>query len=271
MGIKMIAIDLDGTLLNENHGLNTATIQAVKQAKVAGIKVVLCSGRPLSGVSQYFETLGLVDPGDYVISYNGAMVQHADTGDVLVQHTLTAKDFQDMAALAEELGVHIQALDEAKLYTPNADISKYTVRESYLVKMPLFYRKADTFDASKRFAKLMMIDEPGLLAEAKKNLPSECFDKYYIVNSEPFFLEIQNKAVNKGNAVKALADNLGYEMSEVMAVGDQANDIPMIKAAGIGVAMGNAAPEIIAAADVQTATNIEDGVAKAIVKYALNA
>lgn len=271
MGIKMIAIDLDGTLLNENHGLNPATIQAVKAAKVAGVKVVLCSGRPLSGVAQYFEALGLTEPGDYVISYNGAMVQHADTGVVLVQHTLSAQDFKDMANLAETLGVHIQALDESQLYTPNADISQYTVRESYLVKMPLFYRQADSFQESKRFAKLMMIDQPALLAAAKQKIPSEYFDKYYIVNSEPFFLEILNKAVNKGNAVKALADAIGIKLSEVMAIGDQANDIPMIKVAGIGVAMGNAALETIAAADVQTATNVEDGVAKAIEKYALKA
>ncbi len=269
MPIRLIAIDLDGTLLNEHHTLNPATVETIKEAKKQGITVVLCSGRPLTGLQTFLHELGLTEPGDYAISYNGGMVQHADTGEALVQHGLTYHDFRRLFNLADDLGVHVQALDRNHLYTPNADISRYTVRESFLVNMPLFYRQATDFAPDSEFVKVMMIDEPDLLEQAKANIPADVRDDYYIVNSEPFFLEFMNKHVSKGNAVTALAEHLGYSMAEVMAIGDQANDLPMLKVAGTGVAMGNATAEVKAVADVETATNIEDGVAKAIAKYAL--
>ncbi|MFD1486064.1 sugar-phosphatase [Lacticaseibacillus baoqingensis] len=270
MHIKLIAIDMDGTLLNEHNTLTPATIAAVKAAKQQGIKVVLCSGRPLTGLQQFFAPLGLIDAGDYAITFNGAMVQEADTGQVLLEHTLTYPDFRQLMQLAQDIGVHVHAEDAAKMYTPNADISKYTVREAYLVDMPLFYRQPETFAVDKQFAKVMLIDEPDLLTQAQKQIPQHFFDDYYFVHSEPYFLEALNKNANKGNAVMDLAKRLGYDASQVMAIGDQANDLPMIKAAGLGVAMGNAIPAVKAAAQVQTATNAQDGVAKAIRQWALS-
>ncbi|WP_127849381.1 sugar-phosphatase [Lacticaseibacillus hulanensis] len=270
MSIKLIAIDLDGTLLNENHALNPATVTAVKRAKEQGIKVVLCSGRPLTGLQAYLHELNLTEPGDFSISYNGALVQHVDTGKTVVSETLSCADYKRIQDLANELHIHAHVQDEAHIYTMNADISPYTVRESFLVNMPLFYRLPDTFPADKRFAKVMLIDDPAKLAAAKEKIPAAFFDDYYIVNSEPFFLEFMNKAVSKGNAVTALAKYLGYTMDEVMAIGDQANDLPMVEAAGTGVAMGNAIDAVKDAAQVITATNVNDGVAKAITEYALN-
>lgn len=269
MAIKLIAIDLDGTLLNANHGLNPATIAAVKDAKAAGIKVVLCSGRPLTGVKLYLPELGLTEPGDFAISYNGALVQHTDTGKTVLSESLSYAEYRRIEKLARTIGVHAQVLDDAHLYTANADISRYTVRESYLVNMPLFYRHADDFPTDKQFAKVMLIDEPAVLDAAIKHIPDEFYRDFYIVKSEPFFLEFMAAKVNKGNAVTALAQYLGYSMDEVMAIGDQGNDLPMIKAAGTGVAMGNALPEVKAAAQHVTATNVEDGVAKAIREWAL--
>ena len=268
MSIKMIAIDMDGTLLDPNQQLTAETIKTVKEAKTHGIKIVLCTGRPLTGLEQFFGPLGLVDPGDYAITYNGAMVQHADTKEILLQHSLSYDDFVDLTALANRLNVHSHAEDADYMYTPNADISKYSVRESYLVNMPMFYRLPDQFPHDKQFAKVMFIDEPDVLAAATAKIPADYFERYYFVNSEPFFLEALNKNASKGNAVTDLAQKLGYSMDEVMAIGDQANDLPMIKAAGCGVAMGNAIEEVKAHAQVITATNAENGVAKAIQQYA---
>ncbi len=268
MPIRLIAIDMDGTLLNEHNLLTPATIATVKEAKTRGIKIVLCSGRPLTGLQPFFEPLGLVDDGDYAITYNGAMVQRADTGEILLQHSLTYAEFLELTTLATKLGVHSHAEDEARMYTPDRDISRYSVRESYLVNMPLSYRQPDEFAQDKRFAKVMYIDDPNFLAQVQAKIPASFFDRYYFVNSEPFFLEALNKQASKGNAVKDLAAKLGYGLDEVMAIGDQANDLPMIKVAGTGVAMGNAIPEVKAAAQFTTATNAEDGVAQAIRNYA---
>ncbi|MCI1987122.1 MAG: sugar-phosphatase [Lactobacillus sp.] len=268
MNIRLIAIDMDGTLLNEHSALTPATIAAVKEAKQRGIKIVLCSGRPLTGLRQFFAPLGLVDDGDYAITYNGAMVQRADTGAILLQHSLDYQDFRQLMQLAADIGVHAHAEDELNMYTANADISKYSVRESFLVDMPLFYRLPDTFPADKHFAKVMFIDDPAVLSAAQTKIPQHFFDDYYFVHSEPYFLEALNKNASKGNAVMDLAQRLGYDRDAVMAIGDQANDLPMIEAAGLGVAMGNAIPAVKAAAQVQTATNTEDGVAKALRQWA---
>lgn len=270
MSIKLIAIDMDGTLLNEHNVLTQATIDTVKVAKTRGIKIVLCSGRPLTGLRAFFPQLGLTEPGDYAITYNGAMVQEADSGKVLLQHSLTYAEFLELTQLAKDLNIHTHAEDEANMYTPNRDISRYSVRESFLVDMPLFYRLPEEFPADKQFAKVMFIDHPKLLAAAQQKIPQAFFDRYYFVNSEPFFLEALNKKASKGNAVTDLAGKLGLTMDQVMAIGDQGNDLPMIQAAGLGVAMGNAIPEVKAAAQVITATNAEDGVAKAIRQYAFN-
>lgn len=268
MSIRLIAIDMDGTLLNEHNLLTANTIATIKTAKTRGIKIVLCSGRPLTGLKAFFPQLGLVDPGDYAITYNGAMVQEADSGKVLLAHTLNYQQFLELTNLANQLHVHSHAEDEANMYTPNRDISRYSVRESYLVNMPLFYRQPEEFAADKQFAKVMFIDEPELLAKAKAQIPQNFFDRYYFVNSEPFFLEALNPKASKGNAVADLAAKLNLDLTEVMAIGDQANDLPMIQVAGLGVAMGNAIPEVKAAAQVITATNAEDGVAQAIRQYA---
>ncbi|WP_225049256.1 sugar-phosphatase [Lacticaseibacillus kribbianus] len=269
MTIRLVAIDLDGTLLNAAHGLDQVTIDAVRAAVAQGVRVVLCSGRALSGIAPFFPALGLGQLGDTVIAYNGALVQDAATGEVIDQHTLSLDDYRRLAALAGELGVHIQALDATRLYTPNADISRFTVRESYLLHVPLFYRPLADFAETQRFSKVMIIDEPALLAKAKQALPKAYFDDYYIVNSEPFFLEVLHPAVSKGNAVTTLARHLGIPMAEVMAIGDQANDVSMIEAAGLGVAMGNGIEAAKAAADAITATNVEGGVAQALKKFVL--
>jgi Cof subfamily protein (haloacid dehalogenase superfamily) len=269
MAIKLIAIDLDGTLLNDQKELNPATVAAITAAKAAGIKVVLCSGRPLTGVRKFLRQLQLTDAGDFAISYNGAMVQHTDTGAAVVASTISYADYRRIQDLADTLGVHAHVLDDKQLYTANADISKYTVREAYLVDMPLFYRLPDSFPADKRFVKVMLIDDPDLLANAAQQIPATFHQDYYIVNSEPFFLEFMNKSVSKGNAVTTLAKHLNLSMAEVMAIGDRENDLSMIQAAGTGVAMGNAIPEVKAAAQVVTATNENDGVEQAIREYAL--
>lgn len=268
--IKLIAVDMDGTLLNEHSRLNQATIDAVKQAKAHGIKVVLCTGRPLTGLRQFVGKLGLTEPGDYAVTYNGAMIQHVADGKVLAHHTLTLDDYKKIDALGHSHQVHVYAEDEANMYTSFPNISRYSVYEAFLVEMPLFYKTLDQFDADHMFSKVMFIEEPELLASAKPEFVAALAEDYNLVQSEPFFLEVLHKKASKGNAVAALAERLGYSMDQVMAIGDQNNDMSMLEVAGLPVAMGNAIPAVKAVAKVVTATNKEDGVAKAIMRYAIN-
>ncbi|BCQ42483.1 hypothetical protein ERHA55_00100 [Erwinia rhapontici] len=115
----------------------------------------------------------------------------------------------------------------------------------------------------------MMIDEPELLDAAIARLPAEARARNTILKSSPYFLEILNKQVNKGAGVKALADRLGLQREEVMALGDQENDLAMLEFAGTGVAMGNGIDAVKAIAQFVTTSNLEDGVAVAIEKFVL--
>ncbi len=124
-------------------------------------------------------------------------------------------------------------------------------------------------DPATRFPKLMMIDKPHLLDKAIAGLPARARDSYTILKSAPYYLEILNPLVNKGYGVKMLADKLGLQQSEVMAIGDQENDLAMIEYAGTGVAMGNAIDSVKNIAQFVTKTNMEDGVAHAIEELVL--
>jgi len=144
---------------------------------------------------------------------------------------------------------------------------KYTVHEAYLVDMPLRYRSVEEITPEIKAIKMMMIDEPEILDEAISKIP-ECFkEKYTTVKSTEFYYEILNKEASKGNALKKLAAHLNIPIEETMAIGDNENDLSMIEAAGIGVAMGNATDSVKAAAQVETTSNDEDGVAEILFKY----
>ena len=167
------------------------------------------------------------------------------------------------------MGSHFHALDRNTLYTANRDISYYTVHESFVATIPLVFCEAEKMDPSIEFLKVMMIDEPAILDQAIARIPAEVKEKYTVLKSSPYFLEILDKRVNKGTGVKSLAEVLGIKQEEIMAIGDQENDIAMIEYAGVGVAMDNAIPAVKEAANFVTKSNLEDGVAWAIEKYVL--
>lgn len=269
MSIKLIAIDIDGTLLNEKNELAPRTIQALNAATAKGIKVVLTTGRPLTGVKPYLQALGLTGDEQYVITFNGALSQTV-SGNIITKETITYQDYRDIEALSRQLDVHFHVEDEQLIYTAHALIPKYSIGESYLVNMQIQYMPVADM-AVKDYSKGMMIDEIDVINRVAKEVPAEFHERFYIVQSTPFFLEFLNKAASKANALAELSAKLGIDQSETMALGDQNNDLPMLKWAGLGVAMGNGTDEAKAAADVITATNAEDGVAQAVEKYVLAA
>ena len=267
--IKLIAIDIDGTLLNDNHQITEPVRLAISQAKKAGAKVVITTGRPLKGVEPILSELGLEEPGDYVITYNGALVQKTDTGEALISESLTYDDFLDIEMTARKLGTHVHALTMDGIYTPNRNIGKYTVNEAYLVNMPIYYRTPEEmgeFD----FVKMMYIDEPAILDPVIEGLPERFSEKYTLVKSAPYYLEILNKRASKGKAVLHLADKLNIQIDEIMAIGDQENDRAMLEVAGLPVVMENGNPELKKIAKFITKSNNEHGVAHAINKFVLD-
>ncbi|WP_343553090.1 sugar-phosphatase [Pantoea sp.] len=269
MAIKLVAIDMDGTLLNPQHEITPAVKSAIARAHQKGVMVVLTTGRPFVGIQRYLMELDLVDEGQYCISYNGALVHRANDGECVAEITLGFDDYLYIEQLARDLGVHFQAFDKSFLYTPNKDISEFTIHEASLTGIPVRYRSVEEMDRATRFPKLMMIDKPDLLDSAIQRLPQQARDNYTILKSAPYYLEILDSRVNKGQGVKMLADKLGLAREEVMSIGDQENDLAMIEYAGTGVAMGNAIESVKKIAQFITKTNMEDGVAHAIEELVL--
>lgn len=269
MAIKLIAIDIDGTLINSQHEITAYTEQVIQRAKVEGIKIVLCTGRPFISAQKYVQQLQLDVEDGYLITYNGALTQETNTGNIINHIGLTGKDYKIVAQLAQLIGAHFQAFDFEAIYTSDRDISCYTGRESYMTTMPILYRTLDEIDDSYPFTKLMFIDEEPVLDRAIAAIPAHIHEQYTIVKSEAFYCEVLNKKASKGQAIKHLISKLNIAQHEVMTIGDHPNDFDMIQFAGIGVAMGNAVDEIKEIADYITATNDENGVAQAIEKFAL--
>lgn len=269
MFIKLVAVDIDGTLLTSQRELTPAVKEAVTQAKAQGVKVVITTGRPIAGVKTLLDDLNLRDPGDYVITFNGGLVQDTATGEDLVKETLTYDDYLDLELLARKLGVHMHAITKEGIYTANRDIGKYTMHEAMLVSMPVFYRTPEEM-ADKEVVKIMFIDEPEVLDPAIAKIPADFYDRFGMVKSTPFYLEVVKKTVSKGNAIKHLADKLGLDMSQTMAIGDEENDRTMLEVVAVPVVMANGNPELKKIAKHITFSNDESGVAHAIKAWVLN-
>lgn len=267
--IALVAIDMDGTLLDPTHKLTERAKTAIAQARALGVHIVLTSGRPVSGLAPFLQELGIDGDDDYCIACNGGLVRRLGTGENVAEFPLSFEDFRYCEQVARDIGVHFQALDGQRLYTPNQDISRYTVIDSHLSHVPLSYRRVEDMDPSMSFIKLMMIDEPDVLDAAIARLPAELTERFAVLKSAPFFLEVFDHRAGKGPSLQRLAEHLGIDRANVMAIGDQENDLTMLQFAGTSVAMGNAIDAVKAVARFETTTNSDDGVAKAIERFVL--
>ncbi|MEQ4922299.1 sugar-phosphatase [Proteus hauseri] len=267
MSIKLIAIDLDGTLLNKQHEITPAVKDAVLRAKEAGVHIVLASGRSFNGISPYLKALNLDKADCYCISNNGSQIHQADSGEVIIEDLLNFEDYLYFENLSREIGVHFHVLNDNKIYTSNLHISHFTCQEAFLSWTPLYYRPVNEMQSDMRFSKFMIADAPTVLDSAIQYLPTNIYQQYSILRSAPYFIEILNTNVNKGSAVQKIAEHLKITPEKIMCIGDQENDLAMLKYAALGVAMGNAPDSIKNIAKFVTLSNEENGVAVAINKF----
>ncbi|PTT64941.1 HAD-IIB family hydrolase, partial [Stenotrophomonas sp. HMWF003] len=144
--VHLIAIDMDGTLLNPAHKLTPRVKQAIAAARAQGVRVVLASGRPVSGLAPFLTELGIEGDAEFCIACNGAVVENLGSGQRVVEYPLSFEDFLFCERIARDLGIHFQALDGRRMYTPNQDISIYTVADSHLSHVPLSYRRVEDMD-----------------------------------------------------------------------------------------------------------------------------
>ncbi|BDZ30197.1 Cof-type HAD-IIB family hydrolase [Lactiplantibacillus sp. WILCCON 0030] len=267
--IKLMAIDIDDTLLNSHGQLLASTKHRVQQLLASDVKVVLCSGRPFDGVKPFLTELGITGDDQYVITNNGALVQTA-TGQILAQSTLTADYYAKLAALSVKTSLGFNAIDTAgNIYTANANINKYVVMQASENQAGLFVRDVADLPTDLALTKGVFVGEPDQLDAHLAEIQAGLATGTYIVRSAPVLLEVMSDCANKGNGLFDLTSYLGLAPAEVLAIGDADNDLPMFEFAGIAVSMGNGGTNAKAAADYITTSNDEDGVAHTIEKFLL--
>lgn len=268
VSIKLVAIDLDGTLLRSDRTISKENKQAILAAKEAGVKVVLTTGRPLKATEHYLEECQLMEPGDYCITYNGGLIQKTDTGEVLRKTIMSHDDVLEVHQLLEKLNLPMSAVGMDSIYeTPHPEGKPSLYREI----QPLLDIKEDVEPNDiPDIAKVVSSRSVEEIDGAISNIPSHFYDKYTIVKSQPTLVEFMTKGVHKANGLRMMSELLDITQDEMMAIGDMENDATMIEYAGMGVAMGNADERIKELSQYVTKSNDDHGVAHAITKFVLN-
>ena len=266
--IKVLALDLDGTLTNSQKEVTPRTRAALDAAIAKGVTIVLASGRPTAGVLPLAKELGLDKKGGCILSYNGGKIIDCATGEELVQHPFPADLIPTVCTFARYWNVVPLTYDNEGIVTEVPD-HPYVLEEARINKLPV--RQVPDLPAEVTYPinKLLLVGDPVDMPHVEELMQQEFAGKLSIYRSAPFFIETMPLGVEKAASLNMLLQVLGLTPAELMACGDGWNDLPMIEFAGLGVAMGNAFPEVKAVADVITADNNHDGVAEAIERYAL--
>ncbi|EOH97178.1 cof-like hydrolase [Enterococcus haemoperoxidus ATCC BAA-382] len=267
--IKLVAIDLDGTLLNSKKEISERNKQALAKAKAAGVKIVICTGRPLAAIGIYLDALNLRDNGDYSITFNGGLVQKNDTGEIIEKASMPLENVHDLFELAAALNVPLDILSDGlvlQLPTTQNYESLYSQLNTLLTYESY---ELDQLTADRIYNKAVIAVEQTYLDEQIKKIPSPFYDRYEIIKTRSNLLEFMPKGITKAYGISLLARDLDINQEEIMTVGDEENDLPMIEYAGLGVAMENAVARVKDLADVITDTNDNDGVAQAVEKFVL--
>lgn len=260
MDIKAIFLDLDGTLNNDAKVITPRTAAALRAAQELGVRLVLASARPSPGLFKERDVLKLREFGGILMSYNGGRIVDAQTDKVLFETAMEQEQARTVLRFLEALPV-MPILDDGKqFYVTN----KNGYKVDYECKNNgMSCTQVDNLADFLCFSpvKILMSAEPPILPQVQKEIDTFLPHELTVVQTAPFYLEVIPTAINKGQGVLDTCKALGIAPADTVAFGDAENDIPMLKAAGIGVAMGNAVPTVKAAADEVTLSNNADGIA----------
>ena len=293
---KLLALDMDGTLLDENKKISKKNIQAIKKAKQLGVKIVIASGRTIQGIEKYLEKLDLLSEDNYCVVCSGSLVMNNTKEKVIQSNPLSYEDFRYIFDLAKQLDINLNMYsDESILIHSN---NYYSRLDAIANNLPLEIMDFNSLNKDTLITKIMLINEdlsmleemqalfPNIIVEdtsiqSKKDynkelfkdiskLPVEFLEKFTVSKVTPFNVEVMKKSSNKRSGLEKIAEQFKIKPQEIICIGDSGNDKEMIEYAGLGVAMGNAFPEIKEIADYVTLTNDENGVAHVIDKFILN-
>jgi len=267
---KLLALDLDGTLTGSNKRVSAVNKEYIAKAQKEGVKIVLASGRPVLGIRPIAESLDLYHKGGYILAYNGGHIIDCSMGIDLVRQTIPMNLYHGICTINKKFHVHPLTYNDIGVICED-DESEYVKKEGFNNGIPVIKVSSLEEEVKAPVVKFMVVGEHRELEQAYGYLLNMYKGLLNIFFSEPYFLEVTPLGIEKASALEWLCKILSVNKEETMACGDGLNDIPMLKYAGLAVAMDNAYGETKKYADYISSSNEEDGVAEAIKKFILQA
>ena len=263
--IRLVAFDLDGTLIGRDMTVRPRVIAAIEKMREAGVAGAIATGRMYRNAVPFAQGLGFSAP---VICYQGAAI--VDPGDdrILREHPLANDAAMDVVRAAHEWGAYVQLYRDDGYYCEDEDRwAKIYERVSGV--RPIVVPSLEEAFAGRSSTKAVLVVDPADAERYVAMLRERLGDRAYVTRSYPEFVEIMDPAVDKGDALRWIADRMGIAMDQVAAIGDAWNDEPLLTAAGFGIAMGSAPQALRDIADATVGDLEHDGVAEAIERYVL--
>lgn len=272
--VRVIAMDLDGTLLRTDKTIGERTKKALMRAQERGIRLVLASGRHFRGVFGFAQELELRKYGGFIIGINGGqvydcknekMVSEIFMDDSLMREYIDA--WKSRLCPADSVG--IMAYTDGVLFSqdPEAHKVRSAAEHNHLeLRVPEQFPE----DIDRSALKVIVAGKAEIIQPIRRELEKEFEGRIYLTHSSPDFIEAMPYGMDKGRGIRILCEHLGFGADRVAAFGDGDNDVPMLETAGAGVAMGNAEKHVLELADYVTGTNDEEGIAEFLETYVLS-
>lgn len=263
MKCKLLLLDMDGTTVNSRLEITKRTCDAVIRLAAAGTVVAIVSGRPTFGLLTAANMLELRRYGGYLVAYNGGSVYACKSKETILDQALPVNTAGALQRVANASGCSILSYSGDAIVTDAPDCS-YHLHEAEINGMRIKYAPDFSIFDTEKLHKCLFSADPEVILRAEACARNALPDGIEFYRSDPFFLEVVPRGVNKGVALQWLAERLHIDQKDAVACGNGLNDIAMFRAAGFGIAMGDAQEELIREADYVSKSCDEEGVAHAL-------
>lgn len=265
MKYKLLALDIDGTLTNSQKQISPKTRQALMEAQQKGLRLILASGRPTDGVRPLARQLEMEKYGGFILSYNGARVIDLSNEQVVYEKTLAPEIIPVIGELAHKYKIGVLTYVDGAVITETPE-DPYIQLEARINGLPLKGVENFAKAVTEKEPKCLMTGDGEYMGKIEPEIAA-ALGNLSVYRSEAYFIEIMPENIDKAVSLEKLCEYVGVTREELAACGDGYNDMPMIRYAGLGIAMANAKEPVREAADVITLSNDEDGIAAALEKY----
>lgn len=270
MKYKLIATDMDGTLLTDEHKISDGNKESIINIQKKGVKFVLASGRPSFSMFDSAKELKMDELGGYILSFNGGELIDCTTNKVIFSLGLDENNLREIYEFSKKVNLPMVVYIGDTLY--GTELTEYVQEEVDMTGMK--FEKFDNIDSLKEkgitsSTKSMLIGSADKISKAEIEMKKLHGNDYFIAISKPIFLEIANKKVNKGKTLIKLGEILGIKSDEMIAVGDGGNDLPLLEVVGMPVAVENAIPAIKEIAKFESSHHMEDAL-KTLIEHFFN-